>query len=81
MDMKTSNYSLDIILEITENAPEMVTVYFQVATEEMEGRSRDNIEVVDVLDRDGDLVDFEAHLDDIMKAIKDNRNKWVREYD
>jgi len=79
MDMKTSNYSLDIILEITENAPEMVTVYFQVATEEMEGRSRDNIEVVDVLDRDGDLVDFEAHLDDIMKAIKDNRNKWVRE--
>jgi len=77
--MKTSNYSLDTILEITENAPEMVTVYFQVATEEMEGRSRDNIEVVDVLDRDGDLVDFEAHLDDIMKAIKDNRNKWVRE--
>jgi len=73
------NYSIDTVLEIVEDAPELVTVYFEVDTEEMEGRSRDNIEVVDVLDRDGDLVDFDAHLDDIMKAIKDNRDKWERE--
>ena len=79
--MKTSNYSLDTILEITENSPEMFTVYFQVVTEEMEGRTFRNFEIVQMTDLDGDDIEFEPHEDDIMSAIKSQEDKWVREYD
>ena len=76
--MKTSNYSLDIILEIVEDAPEMAIVYFQVATEEMEGRVFEFIEIVQMTDIDGDDIEHEPHTDDLMKAINDNRDKWSR---
>jgi len=80
MDMKTSNYSLDIILEIVEDAPEMAIVFFAVITEEMEGRTFRNFEMLQVT-IDGEDIDFAPHEDDIMLAIKSQEDKWVREYD
>ena len=75
------NYSIDTVLELVEDAPELVRVFFTVATEEMEGRRRDNIEITCVWDTCLASIEFEPHEDDIMSAIKENEGKWVREYD
>ena len=74
-------YSIDTVLEIVEDAPQMVTCYFTTSPESLEGRSRDNVEIEYVTDLDGDDIEFEPHEDDIMSAIKSQEGKWVREYD
>jgi hypothetical protein len=70
------NYSIETVLEIIEDAPEMVTVYFTTNPETMEGRRRDNIEIEYVTDIDGDEIDHEPHTDDLVKAIKQAEGKW-----
>ena len=74
-------YSIDTVLEIVEDAPQMVTCYFSTSPESLEGRSRDNVEIEYVTDMDGDDIDFEDHRDDLMKAINNAAGKWVLEYD
>ncbi len=79
--MKTSNYSIDTVLELVEDAPELVRVFFTVATEEMEGRTFRNFEITCVWDTCLASIEFKPHEDDIMAAIKENEGNWVREYD
>ena len=71
-------YSIDTVLEIVEDAPQMVTCYFSTSPESLEGRSRDNVEIEYLTDLDGDDIEHEPHTDDLMKAINDNRDKWSR---
>lgn len=71
-------YSIDTVLEIVEDAPQMVTCYFTTSPESLEGRSRDNVEIEYLTDLDGDDIEHEPHTDDLMKAINDNRDKWSR---